>query len=53
METSPKCRSPTALPREGLQVPLEIEAGWAPEPVWTCLATTVFDGDSNDGTSSS
>jgi len=53
MEGSPKCHSPTALPREGLSLPFEIENGWAPEPVGAYLAATVFDRDSNAGSSSS
>ena len=38
MEASPKCHSPTALPREELPVTFEIEAGWAAEPVFRMCA---------------
>jgi hypothetical protein len=36
VEVSGQLHAPAALsPRKGPQVPIEQEAGWAPEPIWT------------------
>jgi hypothetical protein len=41
MEMSGELYVRAAVPREGKMVPTELEAGWAPEPIWVVLYTRI------------